>query len=196
MKIWITRHGQTDLNRARLMQGRVDQPLNETGIKQAEKARQAIGDIHFDKVYASPLNRAIRTASIIGDVSEDQVIIDPRIIETDFGTYDKKPYSAMGLHMTLYWLLPTIIPAPKTVETIPSMKSRAASFLEEIIEDGKKNHYENILVTCHGGIMRALSGYMLEKKSGLMWYPKPHNCEIRVFSADPLQKKMLKDYRI
>lgn len=196
MKIWITRHGQTNLNKAHLMQGRTDEPLNEAGIRQAKQARKNIPGVTYDKVYASPLGRAIDTASIIGAVDKKDITIDPRIIEVNFGRYEKKPYTKLGIAMTLFWMLPWIIPAPKTVETIPSMKKRAASFLEDVIADGRKNGYENILITCHGGIMRVLSGYMLGKKSGLMWYPKPHNCEIRVFGADPEQHRMLADYKL
>ena len=58
MKIWIARHGQTDLNLVKRMQGRTDCPLNERGIRQAEKSRKMIGEICFDAVYASPLQRA------------------------------------------------------------------------------------------------------------------------------------------
>lgn len=195
MKIWITRHGQTNLNKAKLMQGRTDEPLNERGFAQAKEARDKIGEVHFDKVYASPLSRAIDTASIIGGVDRKDIIVDPRIIEVDFGRYEKRPYAKMGLHMTLYWMLPTIIPAPKTVETIPAMKARGGSFLDDIIADGRKNDCENILVVCHGGIMRVLSGYMLGRRSGLMWHPKPHNCEIRVFDADPGKHEMVADYK-
>ena len=48
MKIWLTRHGQTNYNKQKLMQGLTDEPLNETGILQAKQAREKIGDIHFD----------------------------------------------------------------------------------------------------------------------------------------------------
>lgn len=54
MKVWITRHGQTDLNKKQLMQGVYDEPLNETGIAQAEETRKKIGDMKFDAVYCSP----------------------------------------------------------------------------------------------------------------------------------------------
>ena len=50
MKIWLTRHGQTNLNKNHLMQGRTDEPLNEKGILQAQKARCALGNITFDAV--------------------------------------------------------------------------------------------------------------------------------------------------
>ena len=92
MKIWITRHGQTDLNRTRRMQGRVECPLNEKGISQARQSRKNIDDIHFDAVYASPLQRAQMTGSIIGDVDPSEIIVDPRLIETDFGIYEKRKY--------------------------------------------------------------------------------------------------------
>lgn len=42
MKVWITRHGQTDLNKKQLMQGVYDEPLNETGIAQAEETRKRL----------------------------------------------------------------------------------------------------------------------------------------------------------
>lgn len=195
MKIWITRHGQTALNRKKLMQGRTDEPLNETGTAQARAARKSIEGVRFDKVYASPLKRAVVTGSIIGNVPAEEITIDPRIIEVDFGRYELRPYGMMGPAMTLHWMFPTVFPAPESVETIFSMTERSSSFLRDIIEDGEKNHYENILVACHGGIMRALCGYMLGRKNGLMWTPKPRNCEIRVFDADR-RHPMLADYRL
>lgn len=192
MKIWITRHGQTNLNLAHLMQGLTDEPLNETGIAQARKARKQIGDIRFDAVYTSPLDRAIVTGSIIGGVSRDQVITDPRIIEADFGKYEKRKYTRLGLFMSLYWALPEIFPAPPSVETIASLRKRSESFLKEL----EQKDYENVLVACHGGIMRALSGYLDDRKNGIWWRPKPHNCEIRVFESVDGKHKLLKQIRI
>ena len=68
MKVWITRHGQTALNKQQLMQGVYDEPLSEVGIEQAKEARRKIGDVKFDAGYCSPLVRAKKTAMIIGNV--------------------------------------------------------------------------------------------------------------------------------
>ncbi|MEE1110022.1 MAG: histidine phosphatase family protein [Lachnospiraceae bacterium] len=179
MIIYLTRHGQTNLNKARLMQGLTDEPLNETGLAQARAMREKIGDVHFDAVYASPLNRAVMTGAIIGGVDPSEVITDPRIIEADFGVYEKKKYFSLGPAMTLYWTLPEIFPAPKSVETTASLRERSSSFLRELEE----KNYGTVLIACHGGIMRALSGYLEDKKNGLAWRPKPHNCEVRVYEA-------------
>ena len=56
------------------------------------------------------------------------------------------------------------------------MKERAASFLQEL----ETHDYENVLVACHGGIMRALCGYLDEAPDGLRW-ARAKNCEIRVY---------------
>lgn len=179
MRIWLTRHGQTNLNKNKLMQGLTDEPLNSTGIDQAEAARKRIGNVTFDAVYASPLDRAIHTASIIGNVDRKDVIVDPRIIETDFGKYEKAKYYLMGPSMTLFWAWPEKMPAPKTVETIASMVERSSSFLKELEQKG----YEDVLVACHGGIIRALCGYLEDMDNGIKWRPKAHNCEIRVYES-------------
>lgn len=179
MKIWLTRHGQTNLNKQKRMQGLTDEPLNDTGIAQAYARRDEIGDIRFDAVYASPLDRAITTGAIIGGIDRKAVIIDPRIIEADFGKYEKRRYYRMGLLMTLYWALPEIFPAPKSVEGIASMAARSSAFIKEL----EQHDYENVLVSCHGGIIRALCGCLENKKKGILWRPKPHNCEIRIYES-------------
>ena len=187
MKIWLVRHGQTDLNKAKKMQGRSDIPLNETGIAQAEGAAKKAGSVHFDAVYASPLDRAVTTAAIIAGISKNEVCTDERIIETDFGKYEKRSYYLLGPAMTLYWALPEFFPAPRTVETISSMVERSSSFLKDL----EKKDYENVLVSCHGGIIRALSGYLEGRPNGILWRPKPHNCEFRVYEKkDETWKKL------
>lgn len=192
MKIWVSRHGQTNYNKARLMQGRIDEPLNETGIGQAKEVRRTLGDIRFDAVYASPLKRAVKTAAIIGDVDESEIIIDPRIIEVDFGKYEKAHYHRLGVKMTLFWALPELFKAPASVETIKEMTDRTSSFLKEL----ETKEYENVLVVCHGGIMRAVCGYLEDRKNGIMWRPKPTNCEVRVYESVPLGDGRFKHSRI
>jgi len=189
MKIWLTRHGQTRLNKARLMQGRTDEPLNERGIQQARQMRRILLSRHdelvFDAVYSSPLNRAVVTASVIGGVSPDKVITDERIIETDFGRYEQKSYLLLGPAMSLYWAVPEIFPVPDTVESIASMTARAGSFLREL----EQRDYQNVLVACHGGILRALCGILEDRPKGIKWRPKPHNCEVRVYEVSGMEHR-------
>ncbi len=185
MKIWLTRHGQTDLNRERRMQGRTDMPLNETGLAQAREARAKIEAEHpglvFDAVYASPLQRAVATGAIIGDVDKSEIRIDERLIEADFGRYEKRKYHMLGLRMTAYWACPEVFPPAPTAETTDSMVKRARSFLADLEKEGAKQGYGNVLIVCHGGIMRVLSGCLENRPRGYRWRPKPHNCEIRIY---------------
>ncbi len=189
MKIYVTRHGQTDYNKKRMMQGLSDIPLNEVGIAQAQERRKSLGDIKFDAVYASPLKRAVKTAQIIGNVREEDIIKDERIIEANFGKYELKSYYWTGVRMMAYWSLPEIFPAPDTVETISEMRQRSASFLEDL----KKKDYENVLVACHGGIIRSIRGYLENAKSGIVWRPRPKNCEIFVYEWDGVKSSLIQD---
>lgn len=61
-KIYLVRHGQTDLNLQGIVQGSgVDSPLNETGRWQADKFFQAYKDVPFDKIYTSALQRSVQS---------------------------------------------------------------------------------------------------------------------------------------
>ena len=158
---------------------------------QAREARKRIEPIQFDAVYAFPLDRAIETASIIGNVSKDQVIIDSRITEMEFGRYELKKYTGMGLKMTLFWLFPEILPSPPSVETIDSLVSRSSAFLSEM----EQKDYDNVLIVCHGGIIRALRGYMEDKTRGIRWRPKPKKCEIIEYESIHGKHCKIADYK-
>lgn len=188
MNIYITRHGQTNYNKAKVMQGLYDEPLNEAGILQAKDKSKIIENIKFDAVYASPLKRAIQTASIISNTDEKDILIDSRIIEVDFGKYELCPFSKLGLKMTLYWILPELFKAPDTVETTKSMILRSESFLKEL----ESKDYENVLIVCHGGIIRTLRGYLEDKRNGLKWRPKPKNAQIYVYQSIQGKHKFIK----
>ena len=177
MKLWITRHGQTDYNKMKIMQGRVDKPLNETGIAQAHEIRKSLEGITFDAVYSSPLSRAVKTAAIIGDIPEEEVIKDERITEFSFGRFERKKYTGMGLPMMLYWTCPEVFIKPKTVESIPQAIKRVSSFFDDL----KSKDYRNVLIVCHGGIMRVLCGILEGRRNKIKWRPRPKNCEVRTY---------------
>ena len=82
MKIYYVRHGQTDLNLAKKMQGGgTEKELNETGISQANETRKELENVKYDIVICSPMYRAKQTAEIINQNRNVQTIIDERIRE-------------------------------------------------------------------------------------------------------------------
>ena len=177
MKIYVIRHGETDWNKEKLMQGISDIPLNETGINQAKEARKKIGDIKFDAVYASTLDRAITTASVIGGVDKSEVIQDERIIEVSFGKYEKKKYYGIGLPMMLHWAFPETIPAPKTVEKDSYTRKRAESFLADL----KKNDYNSVLICSHGNFIRVFRHILAGDNKKATYKDFVENCELMEF---------------
>lgn len=190
MQIWITRHGQTNLNKKSLMQGLTDEPLNEIGIQQAYEARNRIGNVVFDAVFSSPLDRAVVTGSIIGNVDRQEVITDERLTEMNFGKFELYNYYRMGPAMSFYWLFPDIFRAPDTVETMKSMNERTTDFFHDL----EKKEYENVLISAHGGIMRILCGYLMNKPNMIAGRLLPKNCEIRVFDSTDHKRTYLKTY--
>ena len=87
MKLYLVRHGQTDWNLENRAQGQVDNPLNATGISQAEELREKLSSIDFDACYCSPLKRAVQTAEIVTDGRLD-IIFDDDLKERDFGSLE------------------------------------------------------------------------------------------------------------
>ena len=60
--IYIVRHGQTDWNVEGRYQGRLDVELNDKGIEQAQKIREKLCNVKFDKVFSKPIKKSIKNS--------------------------------------------------------------------------------------------------------------------------------------
>ena len=89
MTIYILRHGQTEMNSSKLLQSRSDTLLNDTGLRQAEETGKWLREngIVFDRIFSSPLKRALDTARIAAGDGVP-VVTDDRLLEMDYGPYE------------------------------------------------------------------------------------------------------------
>lgn len=85
---YYVRHGETDYNKQDRMQGRLDIPLNETGIAQAHAAKALFEGVEIGSVVSSPLSRAYRTAEIICEVVRKPITVLDELHECDLGVRD------------------------------------------------------------------------------------------------------------
>ena len=88
MKLYLIRHGETDWNKTRRLQGQVDIPLNDFGRKLARETAPALQTVPFEVVYTSPLLRAKETAELVIGDRKIPMIEDTRIMEMGFGEYE------------------------------------------------------------------------------------------------------------
>ena len=184
-KFYFMRHGETDWNREKRFQGQADIPLNEAGRQQAREAgaRFAAKGLTFDRVYSSPLSRASETAALAAGISEADVILDPDLLEMDYGPYDGMTFQEMPPDMLPFLKDPENVPAPAGMEPIPSLLARMQAFVgrqlaeaaagNDGVDDEKETH---ILVVTHGVAIRALLAILSGESSHLVWGMPIQNC--------------------
>jgi probable phosphoglycerate mutase len=131
--IVFVRHGETDANKEGLLLGRADPPLNETGQVQARAAAELLGDGDIAEVVSSPLRRARETAGIITGHTGHAVSIDQRLIEIDYGEWDKQPIGATPSEEMIRWRTdPTF--APPGGESLADLQVRMDACVSELVE--------------------------------------------------------------
>jgi Histidine phosphatase superfamily (branch 1)/Sigma-54 interaction domain len=85
---FFLRHGQTDWNRDGRYQGTSDTPLNETGMAQANAAASAMATVRINRIVASPLIRALKTAEIVAEKIGVPICVDRDLRERHFGSFE------------------------------------------------------------------------------------------------------------
>ena len=98
MRLVLARHGETEWNRLRRVQGISDHELNETGRKQAEALARDLSNLRVHAVYTSPLKRARDTARLIAQPHDLEVITLAGLRELDAGEVDGLTYEEMRTH--------------------------------------------------------------------------------------------------
>jgi len=145
-RIALVRHGQTDWNRTRRIQGASDIPLNDVGRRQARDAAEALAGGGWNAVYSSPLSRAAETASIIATgLGLPQPAAIPGLAERAYGL-------AEGLTGTEVRERFGGEPVPGR-ESTESVLARALAALDDLAQ---RHPDDAIVVVSHGGVIGAL----------------------------------------
>lgn len=146
MNLYIVRHGQTEWNNQRRIQGRADTPLNELGKQQALETKNKISNDDIDLIICSPLIRAKQTAEIINNDRNIEIIYDDRITERSFGKIEGQPIDDYNFNE--FWDYYKNIKY-EDIETMHELFDRVYEFIEDIIS---KYSDKNILIVSHGGV--------------------------------------------
>lgn len=155
MKLYIIRHGETEWNKEKKLQGRSEVPLNEYGRELARITSEALKNTRFDIVYSSPLSRAYETACIIAGNRDVNIIKDDRLMEISFGIDEGRIKDELGDRIDNFFFAPEKYVPAKGGETYEEMCARAADFIENVIYPLKSSD-KSVLVVAHGAMNKAL----------------------------------------
>ena len=181
--LYFVRHGQTNHNLNKLLAGRCDIDLNETGIKQAKETSKKAKDLKIDLILCSPLKRAKQTCLIINKEHNAPIVIKEELLERDFGIYESKDYSCIEGDKAWNYYLDAYA---GEMETIKEVFERVYKLLDEIEE---KYSNKNIIIVAHNDIGRAIHCYFNKI---------PNDGDVRCFGVQNSQileyewKKMIK----
>ena len=153
MNIYVVRHGQTEWNVLKKMQGSADIPLNEKGIEQARQTKQNLENTNIDIIFSSPLIRAKQTAEIINEERHLNIIFDDRLRERNYGEFEGTSKSSFNYND--FWAYGKNLKYNKA-ENVQDFFKRIYNFLDDI---KVKYSDKNILIVCHAGVVKAIECY-------------------------------------
>lgn len=179
-KVILVRHGQTLWNVEMKYQGHCDVALTEKGLQQAELAANSLANEEISAIYASDLDRALKTAECIAQKHKLQVVAIPGLREIHFGQWEGLTYDKINNEwseiMAKLFTHPDEIQIPGG-ETFREVKERATSALSKLIE---KHPNETIVVVSHGGTIRTLLCAALNIHLNYLWNIKQDNTAINI----------------
>lgn len=193
MKIYLTRHGETDWNIKQHINPKISDnakknpvtdddfiDINATGIKQANKLAEKLRNTSIDLVICSPLPRAKQTAEIIVKGRNIPIIFEKDISVREFGEHKGKVADVDFDFTHGFWSYKANIKY-KQAENIRDFFKRVYSFLDKIKEEYKE---KNILLVTHGSIGIPIYCYFngIPEDDNLLKYVLG-NCEIAIYET-------------
>jgi len=173
--IFFTRHGETDWNIAKRIQGKTDTELNENGLKQAEIVSYKMKDKNIDIIISSPLKRAKKTAEIINKNINCPIIYEDGLVERDYGEFEGKQREDFDFYG--FWDYNKNLRG-YGIENIRDFFDRVYSTLDKIKREYKG---KNILIVSHGGVSRIVNCYFFDvPKQGDLTNMSLENCEVLI----------------
>ncbi len=165
-KLIIVRHGETDHNVNKIIQGHLDIDLNARGKDQARLVAEKLKDEPIQVIFSSDLKRAAQTAQEIAEKLKLPVIKTPLLRERSFGKLQGVSFLEISRYFPQYDKMSQFSfseadfihsPNEHNVETDESIMRRLSEFKALL----KAHKGKTILIVTHGGLIRMLFRYLL-----------------------------------
>jgi alpha-ribazole phosphatase len=183
MELIFLRHGETQSNCGKTYCGWTDPELNAQGIEQAQKAAEKLSVLDIDKIYSSPLKRAVETAAAVNSRLGLKIICRDELKERNFGVWDDLTYeqicNSYPKEVRLWesdWLNYRI----QNGESALDMFHRVTGFVDELIEQGENR----VLLVTHLGCIRIAISHLLGMGTEGMWRFRADNGSISRISIN------------
>ncbi len=195
MRLHIVRHGQTDWNALRRIQGQLDSELDDTGKQQARDRGADFIDMDIIAVYSSSSKRTRQTTELILGTRTDTVTYRDDLREVKLGVWqgqywadiEKQYPELVELHAKGSPLFEV-----EGAEKSSEVQTRGIDAIESIIaahDNADKD--DNILVVSHGAIMKTILAYYLKiPLNELHSFSSLPNCAHCIIEADGNERKV------
>lgn len=182
MILYLTRHGETELNALGRYCGSTDVPLNDAGMAQGSELALRLRGVKFEAVISSPMLRAKQTADIICETLNIQYIVNGQFVERNMGVYEGLTKDEIKERYPDLWNRQcTSEPddAPDGGETLREACNRVNAGMNWLINEFRS---KTVLLICHGFTARAVHRFCrnlsFEEMSGFVL----RNCEVAVYT--------------
>ena len=177
--LYVVKNGETDWNNMRIIMGRKDINLNDTGKVHANLLSEKLKDYDIDLIISSPLLRTRQTTDIINKNLNKKVIYDDRLKERDLGNLEGNTYLEKKENEELWNInLDTL---RYKVEKMSDLRYRVYKFLEEIKEKYKD---KNILIVTHESISILIDCFFNDYDYSGTIYEKLNNKDIVEYNEE------------
>lgn len=159
LRLVMVRHGETEANVGRVLQGHLDNPLSERGYEQVTHLGKRLLQEKVEIIYSSDLRRAQATANAFAELAQLPVSIDPRLRERSYGEFEGQPVTNYETAL-LAAKVSREAYAPRGGESLLDVEKRVSSFLEYLIA---QHLGKTVLTVAHAGTNRMLLKLLLKK---------------------------------
>jgi len=158
--IYLVRHGETEWNEKKLVQGQTDTLLNKKGIIQAKELGKKFEQINFVAVFSSDLLRAKRTAEIMVLEKKLAVVTTKALRERLFGRFEGKHLDAMRKILGELLTIPKKLQEKLSLNDLENDEILVARLIPFLREAAVAYPGKNILMISHGSLMRAFLSHV------------------------------------
>ncbi|MCM1307677.1 MAG: histidine phosphatase family protein [Butyrivibrio sp.] len=184
MRLYVMRHGETDWNVQKRLQGRSDTELNDNGIRLAKVTAEALKGLRFDAIYSSPLKRAYKTAEIVRGERNIPITADERLLEISFGECEGLPVDGLPACFADFFGAPERYAPTGGGERFEDVIARAGDFIENVVVP-QSFKLESMLTVAHGAMNNALAYHLLHREIKDYWAGVfPGNCSVSEYKVN------------